>query len=99
MTETVLIMGAGAVAGVGGALAQKFAANGHHIIVAGRTQSKLHAIVEAVTNEGGSAEAAVADVTSGQDQDAVFDRVHRRGAPLAAVLYNAGSNYPSSFLI
>ena len=79
MTETVLIMGAGAVAGVGGALAQKFAANGHHIIVAGRTQSKLDGIVEAVISEGGSAEAVVADVTAGKDQDAVFDRVSQRG--------------------
>ena len=97
MAETVLIMGAGAVARVGGALAQKFAANGHHIIVAGRTQSKLDGIVEAVISEGGSAEAVVADVTAGKDQDAVFDRLSQRGEPLAAVLYNAGSNLPIKF--
>lgn len=63
MTETVLIMGAGAVAGVGGALAQKFAARGFHVIVAGRTQSKLDGIVESVISGGGSAEAVVANVT------------------------------------
>ena len=34
MTETVLIMGAGAVAGVGGALAKQFSDNGYHIVVA-----------------------------------------------------------------
>ena len=32
MTETVLIMGAGAVAGVGGALAKQFSNNGYHKI-------------------------------------------------------------------
>ena len=48
MTETVLIMGAGAVAGVGGALAKQFSDNGYHIVVAGRTQSKLDGIVEEI---------------------------------------------------
>ena len=98
MTETVLIMGAGAVAGVGGALAQKFAANGFHVIVTGRTQSKLDAIVDAVISAGGSAEAVVANVTVDKDQNAVFDRVSLRDEPLAAVVYNAGSNLPITFL-
>jgi NAD(P)-dependent dehydrogenase (short-subunit alcohol dehydrogenase family) len=97
MTETVLIMGAGAVAGVGGALAKQFSNNGYHIVVAGRTPSKLEGIVEAVESEGGSAQAVVADVTAGKDQDAGFDLVSKRGEPLAAVLYNAGSNLPIKF--
>lgn len=97
MTETVLIMGAGAVAGVGGALAQKFAARGFHVIVAGRTQSKLDGIVESVISRGGSAEAVVANVTVDKDQNSVFDRVNLRGEPLAAVVYNAGSNLPIKF--
>ena len=97
MTETVLIMGAGAVAGVGGALVQKFAARGFHVIVAGRTQSKLDGIVESVISGGGSAEAVVANVTVDKDQNSVFDRVNLRGEPLAAVVYNAGSNLPIKF--
>jgi NAD(P)-dependent dehydrogenase (short-subunit alcohol dehydrogenase family) len=97
MTETVLIMGAGAVAGVGGALAKQFSNNGYHIVVAGRTHSKLDGIVEAIEREGGSADAVIADVTAGKDQDAVFDLVSQRGEPLAAVLYNAGSNLPIKF--
>ena len=97
MSETVLIMGAGAVAGVGGALARQFAANGYHVMVAGRTQAKLDGIVDAVVDEGGSAEAVVADVTASGVQDAVFDLVSKRGEPLAAVLYNAGSNLPIKF--
>lgn len=97
MTETVLIMGAGAVAGVGGALAQKFAARGFHVIVAGRTQSKLDGIVESVISGGGSAEAVVANVTVDKDQNSVFDRVNLCGEPLAAVVYNAGSNLPIKF--
>ena len=75
MAETVLIMGAGAVAGVGGALAKQFSTNGYHVVVAGRTASKLDGIVDAVVGEGGSAEAVVADVTAGKDQDGVFDLV------------------------
>ena len=97
MSETVVILGAGAPDGVGGALARKFAKNGLNVIVSGRTQEKLNATTKEIEADGGSAEGCVADVTSEADPDALFKRVEDRQEPLAAVLFNAGSNLPVPF--
>lgn len=91
MQDTVLILGAGAPNGVGGALARRFAMEGHHVIVSGRTLSKVQTVAEQVVNIGGSAEAIQADVTSPDDQDALFAHISS-DSKLAAVLYNAGNN-------
>lgn len=91
MDGSVVILGVGAANGVGGALARRFASEGHHVIVAGRTLEKVEAVAANVSDAGGSAEAFRADVTSEQDQDALFETVASKG-PVAAVLYNAGNN-------
>ncbi len=90
-SETVIILGAGAPEGVGGALARKFAGAGHHIIVCGRTLEKVAALADGLAADGGSAEAVRVDVTSASDQDALFERAAEQG-PIAAVLFNAGNN-------
>lgn len=91
MQDTVVILGAGAPNGVGGALARRFGAEGLHVLVSGRTMSKIEDVVTQVVAAGGSAEAVQADVTSPDDQDALFARVPE-DSRLAAVLYNAGNN-------
>lgn len=91
MTDTVIVLGAGAEQGVGGALARRFAAAGLHVLVAGRTEAKVQKLADAVGAAGGSAEGVRVDVTSEADQDALFARAAALG-PLAAVLYNAGNN-------
>jgi NAD(P)-dependent dehydrogenase (short-subunit alcohol dehydrogenase family) len=95
--DTVLVVGAGAISGIGGAIARLFASRGYHVIVAGRTRSKLNDIVDCISSEGGSAEAVVADVTSQDDQAILFEVVADSGHPLAGVVYNAGSNFPIKF--
>ncbi len=91
MPDSAIIVGAGASDGVGGALARKFAEQGLHAIIAGRTEEKVQTIAEEITASGGSAEAVRVDVTSEADQDALFALAADRG-PIAAVLYNAGNN-------
>jgi len=91
MSGTVIILGAGSPNGVGGALARRFAAQGHHVIVTGRTLDKVATVAEQVTAAGGSAEAMQVDVTSEADQDRLFSESAAKG-PIAAVLYNAGNN-------
>ena len=95
--DTVLVVGAGAISGIGGAIARLFASRGYHVVVAGRTRSKLNDIVDCISSEGGSAEAVVADVTSQDDQAILFEVVADSGHPLAGVVYNAGSNFPIKF--
>ena len=91
MSDTVIILGAGASNGVGGALARRFAKEGHHIIVAGRSAEKVDNLAREIRDDGGSAEAMKVDVTSEADQDALFAHASVQG-PVAAILYNAGNN-------
>ena len=48
-----LITGAGQ--GMGRAIANKFAANGIHCVLAGRTETKLRSVAAEITARGGSA--------------------------------------------
>ena len=91
MTGTAIIIGAGAANGVGGALSRRFAAGGHHVIIGGRTTEKVDALAADIQANGGSAEGFRIDVTSADDQSALFEHAAKRGA-ISAVVYNAGNN-------
>lgn len=91
-----VILGAGASSGVGGALARRFAAGGAPVLIAGRTQSKLDALVDEITKDGGKAQAQVCDVTDAEQVKALFDTARAAG-PIGSVLYNAGNNAPIPF--
>lgn len=91
VAKSVVVLGVGASNGVGGALARRFASEGLHAIIAGRTLEKVEAVADMIKHAGGSAEAVRTDVTSPQDQEALFETVKARGQ-VAAVLYNAGNN-------
>ncbi|MEO1322975.1 MAG: SDR family NAD(P)-dependent oxidoreductase [Pseudomonadota bacterium] len=91
MAGTVIVIGAGASNGVGGALARRFSSEGHHVIIGGRTPEKVEALAGEIASAGGSAEGIRIDVTSKADQDALFTHAASRG-DIAAVLYNAGNN-------
>ena len=77
--------------GVGGALAKRFAGEGHHVLVTGRTEEKMQTLASGLRDAGFSAEGLRVDVTSEADQDALFARAAELGE-IAAVLYNAGNN-------
>ena len=91
MQETVIVVGAGASNGVGGALSRRFAREGHHLIVCGRTEERVQSLASEIVDAGGSAEGFRLDVTSEGDQDALFQHASALG-PLAGVLFNAGNN-------
>jgi len=97
MAETVLVLGCGQPDGVGGATAIRFANDGYHLLVTGRTPAKLELTVEAIRASGGTAEALRVDVTEEADEDAACARVAAMGQPLGAVVYNAGANNPMAF--
>lgn len=95
--DTVVILGAGTPNGVGGALARRFGREGLHVVVSGRTREKVDESAQAVISAGGSAEGFQADVTSEDDLDSLFGHVASLGKPIAAVVFNAGSNHPIPF--
>ena len=89
--KTAIVIGVGPERGLGGQLCHRFAAEGLHVVVAGRTREKLDAIVQGIASAGGSAEAVVADATREEDVVALFDRA---GDSLDLAVYNAGNNTP-----
>jgi len=88
-----IVVGVGAERGLGAGLANRFAREGHHVVVAGRSPDKLVQVVRGIAAHGGSAEAVVADATKESDIGTLFDHVARNGyGALDLVVFNAGNN-------
>jgi NAD(P)-dependent dehydrogenase (short-subunit alcohol dehydrogenase family) len=99
--STAVVIGVGAERGLGAALCRRFAAEAYHVLVAGRTASKIEQVVRTIVAAGGSAEPIATDTTSEQDIVRLFDRAMTPGAGRAAanlVVYNAGNNRRMEFL-
>jgi NAD(P)-dependent dehydrogenase (short-subunit alcohol dehydrogenase family) len=97
MTQpTAVVFGVGSMRGIGGAVCKRFASEGYHVIVAGRTGAKIDEVVKAIEAAGqGSAEALPTDVTDEAQVIAAFDRAMNPGAgrdPADVVISNAGNN-------
>ncbi len=92
MSESVLILGAGLPDGVGGALARRFASEGLHVVVTGRTLEKVEQTAAEIRERGQDAVALRVDVTDENDLDAAFTYLADRGSAIASVIYNAGNN-------
>lgn len=92
---TAIVFGVGVEQGVGGAVCKRFAREGFHVIVAGRSAEKIGTVVAAIGAAGGSAEARPTDVTDEAQVIAAFDRAMDPGAgrePVSVVVSNAGNN-------
>ena len=64
MTDVAAIIGVGPINGLGAQLCLRFAKEGLHVLVAGRTPDNLDAVVGAIADAGGSSEAYPTDATS-----------------------------------
>jgi NAD(P)-dependent dehydrogenase (short-subunit alcohol dehydrogenase family) len=95
-----IVVGVGAALGLGGALCRRFAAEGYHVIVAGRTLDKVNQVVAGIAAKGGSAEPVQMDTTREPDVIGLFDRAFTPRGGLGAVdlvVYNAGNNQMLDF--
>ena len=93
VSKVGIIVGVGPEDGLGGALCKRFAKRGLHVFAAGRTQSKLDALVDVVRSGGGKATALATDASSEEDIVALFDAASTVGEVEIAI-YNAGNNFP-----
>ena len=96
--KSAIVVGVGAERGLGAALCRRFAAEGHHVFVAGRTPEKIERVVASISAAGGSAEAVATDATKEDEVVRLFDRAFapdREGADL--VVFNAGNNRRMDF--
>jgi NAD(P)-dependent dehydrogenase (short-subunit alcohol dehydrogenase family) len=92
-----VVIGVGPEHGLGAGLSRRFAAEGRHVIIAGRTEAKIERVRESIVEAGGSASAVVMDVTREADVIRLFDfamRADENGGSADLVAYNAGNNQP-----
>ncbi|WP_395606563.1 SDR family NAD(P)-dependent oxidoreductase [Pseudomonas sp. B22129] len=91
MSESVVwIAGVGAVAGLGAALARRFAREGYRVAVSGRSLDKLQAVVADIEASGGRANAIAADSGVEAEVVAAVAQVNQLGT-LKAAIFNVGN--------
>jgi NAD(P)-dependent dehydrogenase (short-subunit alcohol dehydrogenase family) len=95
-----VVIGVGAERGVGAALSRRFAKEGYHVLVAGRTATKIGKVVETIRAAGGTATPVVADGTREADVVALFDKAmadDADGTPADLFVFNMGNNAAVDF--
>ncbi|MDO8652251.1 MAG: SDR family NAD(P)-dependent oxidoreductase [Undibacterium sp.] len=95
--KSALVVGVGASRGLGAAVARRFAREGFHVVVAGRTAEKLERVVTEIRATGGSAQAVIGDGSNESDAARFVASAEEHGS-LELVLHNAGSNRRDAFL-
>jgi NAD(P)-dependent dehydrogenase (short-subunit alcohol dehydrogenase family) len=93
--RTAIVIGVGPDQGLGAQLCKRFAAEGLHVLVAGRTAAALDAVVADIVAASGHATAVIADATVEADIVALFDSA---GSDLELAIYNAGNNTPGRII-
>ena len=89
-----IVIGVGPVQGLGGELCKRFAKEGHHVFVAGRTEAKLKTVVAEIEAAGGRATPVVADATDEVQVVSLFETAAGAEGDLTVAIYNAGNNTP-----
>ena len=72
--QVAVVVGVGAEQGLGAALGRRFAREGLHTFLAGRTAERLEAVVKAIEAAGGRATAVPCDTTRSEEVSALLDR-------------------------
>ncbi|MGI9379779.1 MAG: SDR family NAD(P)-dependent oxidoreductase [Methyloligellaceae bacterium] len=84
----------GGGSGLGRATALEFAKEGAHVIVVGRTQSTLEAVVNEIKVDGGSAQLFVADITDYAPLLEFMSGLREEGKTASILINNAGQIDP-----
>lgn len=90
--QVAVVIGVGASNGVGAAVARRYAREGFHLVLAGRTASGLDLVRDEIDTAGGSAESVVTDATVEADVDALIAHADALPGGLGAAIYNVGNN-------
>jgi NAD(P)-dependent dehydrogenase (short-subunit alcohol dehydrogenase family) len=90
--RAAVVVGVGAIAGLGTAVARRFVREGLHTYIAGRTLQRLDAVAANIASLSGLALPVVIDATEEGDVQQLFDLVASHGASLEVVVFNVGNN-------
>lgn len=96
-SRVAVVIGVGAVQGLGAAVALRFAREGYRTVVAGRTEAQLGRVVEWIRSAGFHAEPIVTDATSEDEVVRLIAAAEALG-PIEVAVYNAGGNSPRASL-
>ena len=93
--KKAVIIGVGANQGLGSQLAKRFAAEGLHVFIAGRTLSRIQERASEIQKAGGKATAICADAS---DEKQVIELFKETENELILAVYNAGNNFPGQII-
>ena len=93
--KKAVIIGVGAEQGLGSQLAKRFASEGLHVFIAGRTLSRVQKRANEIEQSGGEATAVCADAS---DEEQVLELFQKAGSDLSLAVYNAGNNFPGQII-
>lgn len=96
--HSAVVVGVGPPKGLGAAIARRFAHEGFRVTVLGRSAEKVDATLAELVAAGARATAIVGDVTDEALVRRVVADADQPDAPLAAAVFNAGGNWPQSYL-
>lgn len=92
-----LVLGVGPERGLGGALCRRFANQGHHVFVAGRSIEKLELVTTSIEKHGGSATPMVCDATKEEQIVDLFETVKTSDSGrFDLAVYNVGNSTPGT---
>jgi NAD(P)-dependent dehydrogenase (short-subunit alcohol dehydrogenase family) len=87
----------GAGAGIGRAIAETFAREGAHVVVADRDGEAAREVADGITKSNGSAQAETVDVTDTEQVKALMGRLAEKFGRLDVLVNNAGVGERSDF--
>src|SRR5260221_10460013 len=95
--KVAVVLGVGALQGLGAAVAIRFAREGYTAVVAGRTEASLKAVVEEIQRQGFKAQGVATDSTSEEQITKLLAGAEQIG-PVEVAVFNAGGNNPRGSL-
>jgi NAD(P)-dependent dehydrogenase (short-subunit alcohol dehydrogenase family) len=98
MARTAIVIGVGASAGLGAALARRFAREGLHVFVGARNAERVEALAAELREHGHAASAVAMDTTKPADVARLFDAAGAVAEAPELVAYNAGNAHFSPLL-
>jgi NAD(P)-dependent dehydrogenase (short-subunit alcohol dehydrogenase family) len=98
MPGSAVVVGVGASQGLGAALCRRFAREGLHVTVGGRTPEKVERVANEIEAAGGRATPVAMDTTVAADVARLFDAAEGAAGVPELVAYNAGNNQMRALL-
>ena len=93
--KKAVVLGVGAEKGLGAAASRRFAKEGYHVLVAGRTPAKVEKVADSIRAANGSATPLAVDGTKEAEVIALWDKAmadDADGAPTDLAVFNMGNN-------